>query len=121
MNLTKARYATRPEILQSRGDGSFLFNYEIETEAIPSMTGDPDREGFICSQVVIFGNPDKRAVKKAVIEAEFSNEDEKKLINDWNAFNAGVLQDEKYKINYLVFLERRRVIKEIVDNEPLIL
>ncbi|MEI6567370.1 MAG: hypothetical protein WCR20_11885 [Verrucomicrobiota bacterium] len=120
MNLIKAHYATRPETIQDGGDGSFLFNYNILPEILPSQPGTPDREGFICSQVIISGYPTKKTAKKAVIEAEFSDDQEKKLINDFNAFSAGALEDARYKNDYLSFLDRRKEIKNMIDNEPLI-
>lgn len=121
MNSPKiAHYATRPDVIQSRGDGSFLCNYDIQSEIISGRPGEAEREGFFCTQVVIYENPTKQAVKKAVIESEYQNDEEKKLINDYIAFGSGALVDEKYKNDYLAFLERRRVIKEMVDNEPLI-
>ena len=120
MNLIKAHYATSPNVIESRGDGSFLYNYDILPEVVPGNIGLPDREGFICSQVIINEEPIKKAVKKAVIESEFSDDEEKKLINDFNAFSIGALTDEKYQNNYYAFLDRRKAIKEMIDNEPLI-
>ena len=120
MNSIKARYATRPEVLQSRGDGSYLFNYDIAPEVISAGPAEQQREGFVCSQVVILEQPTKKAVKRAVIAAEFSNDEEKKLINDFNAFSVGSLSDQKYQDDYLAFLERRKAIKLMIDNEPLI-
>ena len=121
MNLPKiAHYATRPDVIQSRGDGSFLYNYNIQSEMISDRPGEAERESFICSQVIVFESPTKKAVKKAVIENEFPGDEEKKLINDFNAFNSGSLVDVKYRDNYLDFLERRKAIKEMIDNELLI-
>jgi hypothetical protein len=116
----RAQYTDQPPVLQSQNNGSFLFNYEIETVSVTDPQTGIESKSFQCNQVIIWGEPTKKKVKKAIIEAEISNDDEKKLINDYSAYQLGSLTDEKYKNNYLAFLQRRKDIKEMIDNEVLI-
>ena len=116
----KAQYTTRPEVLQNQNNGSHLYNYDIESVIVKDpQTGD-EREAFQCKQVIIWGEVTKKKAKTAIITDEYAADDEKKLINDYNAFQDGTLTDEKYKNNYLAFLVRRKAIKEMIDNEVLI-
>ncbi|MFZ4705468.1 MAG: hypothetical protein ACOYMF_05615 [Bacteroidales bacterium] len=116
----KANYSTRPEALINQNNGSWLYNYDIvsvtKTDAI---TGEQSIE-WECGQVIIWGEVTKKKVKSAIIVSEITPEDEKKLINDYNAYEESVLTDAKYKSDYLAFLQRRKVIKELVDADELI-
>lgn len=116
----KANYSSKPEVLQNQNNGSWLYNYDI-TSVIKSdpQTG-AEQEEWECNQVIIWGEVTKKKVKTAIITSEISSDDEKKLINDYNAFKEGVLTNESYRQNYLSFLERRKAIKEMVDSDELI-
>ena len=116
----KANYSARPAVLQNQNNGSWLYNYDITSSSITDPQTGEEREDWECSQVVIWGEVTKKKAKAAVIASEVSPEDEKKLINDYNAFKESVLTDEKYKQNYLDFLLRRKDLKDMVNNESLI-
>lgn len=110
----KANYSETPQVLQNQNNGSTLYNYDIQKEIIE------ERDSFTCSQVIIWGEVTKKKAKKAVIEGEYSDDEEKKLINDYQAYAEGILTDQAYWANYIAFLLRRKEIKEMIDNEILI-
>lgn len=116
----KAHYNERPPVLQNQNDGSWLYNYDIEPVTQTDPQSEIERTSYKCNQVIIFGELTKKKIKKAIIESETNADDEKKLINDYSAWQIGALSDEKYKNNYLAFLARRKEIKEMVDNDVLI-
>lgn len=116
----RVHYTDQPPVLQNQNNGSWLYNYDIAAETSTDPQSGIESTSFRCNQVIVFGEVTKKKVKKAIIEAEISNDDEKKLINDYSAYQLGSLADEKYKNNYLAFLARRKAIKEMVDNEMLI-
>lgn len=116
----KANYSTRPEALINQNNGSWLYNYDIiSVMKTDSITGE-QRTEWECGQVTIWGEVTRKKVKSAIIVSEISPEDEKKLINDYNAYQESVLTDDKFKQDYLSFLQRRKAIKELVDADQLI-
>jgi len=116
----KAHYSTQPPVLQNQNNGSWLYNFEIESITVTDPLTATSRTQWQCGQVTIWGEVTKKKAKKAIIESEYANDDEKKLINDYQAWGEGSLTDEKYRDNYLAFLSRRKTIKEMVTNETLI-
>lgn len=117
----RANYSSEPPRLQNQNNGSWLYNYDITSNVVTdTMTGE-QRTEWNCSQVTIWGEVTKSKIKTAVIVAEFAPDDEKKLINDYNAHQEGTLTEEKYKTNYLAFLARRKAIKDMVDCDDCIL
>jgi hypothetical protein len=116
----KAHFSTKPPVIQNQNNGSTLYNYDIELITQNDQQTGIERTSYKCNQVIIFGELTKKKIKKAIIEAEISGDDEKKLINDYSAFQLNILTDEKYQINYLAFLARRKEIKEMVDNDSFI-
>ena len=117
----KANYSTRPEVVQNQNNGSTLYNYDIVSVVKSDPQTGLDREEWECNQVVIWGEVTKKKIKTAIITSEISSDDEKKLINDYNAFKEGILTNAVYQQNYLLFLERRKVIKEMVDSDDAII
>ena len=110
----KANYSETPQVLQNQNNGSTLYNYDIQKEIIE------ERDSFTCSQVIIWGEVTKKKAIKAIISDEYPIDLENKTVNDYHAFAEGILEDQKYRDNYLFFLARRRQIKEMIAKEELI-
>ena len=113
----KAHYSDQPPVLQNQNNGSWLYNYDIMSVIQTDPQTGIESTSFQCNQVIIWGEVTKKKAKQAIIESEILADDEKKLINDYQAFNIGLLIDVKYKNSYLSFLARRKAIKEMVDND----
>lgn len=103
----RANYDHMPEPIESVGDGSHLVNYNIE---LVEQDGNPS---YNCNQVVVW-SLEKDEIKRAIINEEFPHDIEQKLINDFNAANAGILPEES-KQPYFDFLNKRKALKEMVN------
>ena len=82
----KANYDHMPEAIEAVGNGSHLINYNIEPVEQEGKTS------YNCNQVVVWSLA-KDEIKRAIINEEFPHDIEQKLINDFNAANAGILPD----------------------------
>ena len=88
-----AYYDFQPEKLEKIVNNKYFYRWGIEQITVDSDT-----------------------ILKAAIESIWTNEDEKKLINDYNSAKEGLL-DESYIQKYLDFLNIRAEIKSIVDSD----
>jgi hypothetical protein len=113
----KAHSDTQPQTLQNQNNGSWLYNYNIEQVIISDQMTSAEQTSYKCDQVTIWGEPTKRKLKKAIIESEHEGDAEKQLINDYLAFQAGILTDQASHDNYITFLNRRREIKDMINTD----
>ena len=107
----KANYDHMPEAIEPVGNGSFLVNYNIKP------IEQDGKISYNCDQVVVWSLA-KDEIKRAIINEEFPHDIEQKLINDFNAANAGILQ-ETAKQPYFDFLQKRKELKAMVDEMQL--
>lgn len=109
----KANYTEQPPVLQNQNNGSWLYNYDIVQ--VPASEDRP--ESWDCSQILIWAEVTKKKVKKAIIEEEYPNDLQQKLVNDYHAFLSGDLTEGKYKMNYEAFNRRRIEVREMVNSD----
>lgn len=81
---------------------------------------DEDTNGWICNEVRVSGTVTKDKLTRAVISACCDSDRETKYINDYNSAQNGLFDDnEEYKQlcidRYLDFLEKRKLIKHMID------
>lgn len=107
----KANYDHMPKAIEAVGNGSHLINYNIEPVEQEGKTS------YNCNQVVVWSLA-KDEIKRALINEEFPHDIEQKLINDFNAANAGILP-ETAKQPYFDFLQKRKELKAMVDEMQL--
>ena len=70
--------------------------------------------------VIIYLPIDKDKITKAVISNTWNIDYENKLINDYNEISLGNLTEEeidKRTNNYITFLQERKRLKEMIDND----
>ena len=117
----------KPEIFEPIGDGSFRYNYnikEIEVDRVDII--DDENETNIkqtqweYDNVIIYPPIDKDKITRAVITNTWDIDYENKLINDYNEISLGNLTEEeinKRTNNYITFLQERKRLKEMIDND----
>ena len=117
----------KPEIFEPIGDGSFRYNYnikEIEVDIFDIINNENEtnikQTQWEYDNVIIYLPIDKDKITKAVISNTWDIDYENKLINDYNEINLGNLTEEeidKRTNNYITFLQERKRLKEMIDND----
>lgn len=117
----------KPEVFEPIGDGGFRYNYNIKEVEIDRFDIiDNENETNIkqtqweYNSVIIYLPIDKDKITKAVIANTWNIDYENKLINDYNEISLGNLTEEeinKRTNNYIIFLQERKRLKEMIDND----
>lgn len=100
----EANYTNKPDIMESVGNGSTRFRYNI-VEA---------ENGYNCDEIIVYGAVTAEKVIAALIAELWGNGIEQKLINDYNEFKAGLSDNTDAESKYLEFLSERKALKEFV-------
>ncbi len=129
----KATYTERPETFAPVGNGSTLYRYRIaqETVARHVLPADEDtqptetetRTQWTASEVTVWHPLTANKVTEAVIAAEYPQNYEQKLVNEYNAAQMGLVADEQERQlrveAYKQFLTERAALKAQVDADCL--
>lgn len=117
----------KPEIFESIGDGGYRYNYnikEIEVDRFDIIDNENEtnikQTQWEYDNVIIYLPIDKNKITKAVIANTWNINYENKLINDYNEISLGNLTEEeidKRTNNYITFLQERKRLKEMIDND----
>ena len=116
----------KPEVFEPIGDGGFRYNYnikEIEFEDIVFVNDVETIEKQIrweYDSVIIYLPINKDKITRAVITNTWNSDYENKLINDYNEISLGNLTEEeidKRTNKYIAFLQERKRLKEMIDND----
>ena len=117
----------KPEVFESVGNGSFRYNYnikEIEVDRFDIINNENEtnieQTQWEYDNVIIYLPIDKDKKTKAVIANTWNIDYENKLINDYNEISLGNLTEEeidKRTNNYITFLQERKRLKEMIDND----
>lgn len=112
----KSLSITVPPALQPVGDGSYFYNFNIEEIEVPPPggAGEPTVQ-YQCDQVRVYKSLTKNNILEAVIAAKWPDSVEKKLINDYNAVQLEVINDDGHIDAYKAFLEERAALKDEID------
>lgn len=102
--IMKAYYKELPSKFEPVGNGSFLYRMNINEVVTENETS------FECDEFVVW-KMEREEIVRTVIDTLFGHGIEQKLINDFNAANAGILPDS-YKDAYIEYLNKRKDIKE---------
>ena len=115
----------KPKVFESIGNGGFRYNYnikEIEVDRFDIV----DNKSIVkqtqweYDNVIIYLPIDKDKITRAVITNTWNSDYENKLINDYNEISLGNLTEEeinKRTNNYITFLQERKRLKEMIDND----
>ena len=116
----------KPKVFEPIEDGGYRYNYnikEIEVEDIVFVNDVETIEKQIrweYDSVIIYLPINKDKITRAVITNTWNSDYENKLINDYNEISLGNLTEEeidKRTNNYITFLEERKRLKEMIDND----
>ena len=117
----------KPEVFEPIGDGDFRYNYNIkEVEVDRFDIVDEENETNIkqtqweYDNVIIYLPIDKDKITRAVITNTWDSDYETKLINDYNEISLINLTEEeinKRTNKYITFLQERKRLKEMIDND----
>ena len=117
----------KPKVFEAIRFGGFRYNYnikEIEVDRVDIINNknetDIKQTQWEYDNVIIYLPIDKNKITKAVIANTWNIDYENKLINDYNEINLGNLTEEeinKRTNNYITFLQERKRLKEMIDND----
>lgn len=117
----------KPEVFEHIGDGGYRYNYnikEIEVDIFDIINNENETNikqiQWEYDNVIIYLPIDKDKITKAVINNTWNINYENKLINDYNEISLGNLTEEeidKRTDNYITFLQERKRLKEMIDND----
>lgn len=129
--MTRAYYDTKPPKLEAVGNGNYLYRWDIQEEEVQHEMMQEGKEEpvssvkkvqYSCREVTIHGKPEYGKCVEAVIRSDYSAEAELALINQFNAYQQGVLSDagvvSEYE-EYLAFVSSvKSMVKEDLDIDP---
>lgn len=129
--MTRAYYDTKPPKLEAVGNGNYLYRWDIQEEEVQhEMMQEGEEEPvssvkkvqYSCREVTIHGKPEYGKCVEAVIRSDYSAEAEQALINQFNAYQQGVLSDagvvSEYE-EYLAFVSSvKSMVKEDLEIDP---
>ena len=115
----------KPKVFEAIGDGGFRYNYNIKEVEVDRLDITDTKSILKQTQweydnVIIYLPIDKDKITKAVIANTWDINYENKLINDYNEISLGNLTEEeidKRTNNYITFLQERKQLKEMIDND----
>lgn len=123
-----AFYDNRPTKLEAVGNGSYVYRFNIE-ELVPVLTEENAEEKKVsqwkCEEVTVWSPLSSNKITEAVITEKWDNNQEQKLVNEYNAANLGLLgaktsEEAKARIEaYKAYLTERASLKAQVDNDCL--
>lgn len=129
--MTRVYYDTKPPKLEAVGNGNYLYRWDIQEEEVQhEMMQEGEEEPvssvkkvqYSCREVTIHGKPEYGKCVEAVIRSDYSAEAELALINQFNAYQQGVLSDagvvSEYE-EYLAFVSSvKSMVKEDLEIDP---
>lgn len=129
--MTRAYYDTKPPKLEAVGNGNYLYRWDIQEEDVQHEMMQEGKEEpvssvkkvqYSCREVTIHGKPEYGKCVEAVIRSDYSAEAELALINQFNAYQQGVLSDagvvSEYE-EYLAFVSSvKSMVKEDLEIDP---
>ena len=110
----KVNYDHKPPKLEAVGNGSYLYRWDIKQISKIDENGD-EYISWECYEILSW-KKDKKEITRAAINLLRGNADyEAKLINDYNAAIAGIL-DINFKQPYLNYIAAREALKDDINN-----
>ena len=117
----------KPKVFESIGNGGFRYNYnikEIEVDKFDIIDNENEinikQTQWEYDSVIIYLPINKDKITRDVITNTWDSDYENKLINDYNEISLGNLTEEeidKRTNNYITFLQERKRLKEMIDND----
>lgn len=105
----RINYKEKPKTFEFLGDGTYYYNYDIQQILIEQENEESIYE-WSCIQVMLYGQPSYQDCVKAIIRVFVPQEDEFKLVNNYNSYVLGI-GEEVSKENYISYLNLLKEIK----------
>lgn len=118
--MTRAYYDIKPSAFEAVGNGDFLYHWDIKEETIDNNNMDEDvteRKQYSCYEVTIHGKPEYGKCVEAVIRYNYTAEDELSLINKYNAYQQGIVNDDDIVNEYMNYLSFISSVKEMIKRD----
>ena len=124
--MTRAYYDTKPPKLEAVGNGNYLYRWDIQEEEVQHEMMQEGKEEpvssvkkvqYSCREVTIHGKPEYGKCVEAVIRSDYSAEAELALINQFNAYQQGVLSDAGVVSEYEEYLAFVSSVKSMVKED----
>lgn len=113
--MSKIQTSERPSTFESVGNGSVRYRFNVEEQ-----TNEDGNATYLYDEVIVWQPFTANDITKAVIEYLWPASYEQKLLNEYNAAQLGVYDDEKSteKIKeYKDFLVEREKMKTKIDKD----
>lgn len=115
----QAFYDHKPSVLEAVGNGSYKYRWDIVEMEQPAHDegGEPTTQ-WKCQEVTVWAPVTSNKITEAVISELWDSNYEQKLVNEYNAAQLGVYDEETAAAKvaaYKVFLTERNAVKTQVD------
>lgn len=87
----KAYYDNKPSNIEAVGNGSYLYRWNITEESVEQEEG--AKVQYSCDEVTVWSPITADKIKKAVMTETYGEDNELKLINEYNSYELGVSGD----------------------------
>ena len=115
--MNKVNSNNKPTVIEKVGNGTYLYHWDIKEVQISDGTnGTSTHTGYEYFEVKICEQLSCDAITKAVINEVYPKDTEQKLINDYNGYVLGIL-DESYLTAYKAFISGRKVLKDQIKSD----
>lgn len=122
-------YDFKPSKYEAVGNGSFKYRWNIEEVIVEQTSEDgkcntkaktatATKKQYKCDEVVVWATVTSNKITQAVINSICDNDEEQKLINEYNAATIGMISGEEATAKiaaYKDFLTLRATVKAQVD------
>lgn len=114
----KAFYDNQPSKLETVGNGSYHYRYNITEVKKPSQGEDVEKTQWECEEVIVWAPLSANKITEKVLTERWDSNYEQKLVNEYNSAQLCMMSDEEAttRINaYKEFLAERAALKAMVD------
>lgn len=114
----KAFYDNQPSKLESVGNGSYHYRYNITEIEKPSQGEDVEQTQWECEEITVWAPLSANKITEKVLTERWDSNYEQKLVNEYNSAQFGMMSVEEAtkRINaYKEFLIARAALKALVD------
>ena len=115
----QAFYDHKPSVLEAVGNGSYRYRWDIvEMEQPAHEEGGEPTTQWKCQEVTVWAPVTSNKITEAVISELWDSNYEQKLVNEYNAAQLGVYDEETAAAKvaaYKAFLTERNAVKTQVD------
>lgn len=109
-----------PKSIEKIGATNYRFNYNIQTETVTDPDSKEKRTQYVFDTVDVYEPLTANSITQAVISDRWESNYEQKLVNEYNAAQLGIYDEETTKAKtelYKAFLEERKALKAYIDVE----